>query len=161
MTQDFTPTLVRSLDYIYANKFCYALQVIFQPSQQQQLLSVVHKAADVAFVNADQPAVMASQGLLDITDIKILSPVCRFFFFSSPSPPAPPLLPHPFLLLCMLVRLKALLGTHVPVCTLRQLRNKQRASASAPSKAAAGALCPGQQAETDIQTYTFWLCGCA
>ena len=50
-------------------------QVIFLHDQQQQVLSVVNGAADVAFVRADQPGIMASQGLLNITDVKILSPV--------------------------------------------------------------------------------------
>ena len=55
-------------------------QVIFLHDQQQQVLSVVNGAADVAFVRADQPGVMASQGLLNISDIKILSPVSLHAF---------------------------------------------------------------------------------
>ena len=49
--------------------------MIFIHDQQAQVLAVVDGLADVAFVRADQPSVLAAAGVIDIDQVKILSPV--------------------------------------------------------------------------------------
>ena len=54
---------------------CTFGQVIFLHDQQAQVLAVVEGAADVAFVRADQPTILAAEGVISLDDVKILSPV--------------------------------------------------------------------------------------
>ncbi len=49
--------------------------MIFLHDQQEQVLAVVEGAADVAFVRADQPTILAAEGVISLDDVKILSPV--------------------------------------------------------------------------------------
>lgn len=51
------------------------MQVLFINSQQRQIMSLMQGHADVAFVRADQPAILAAAGVLNQSDIKILSSV--------------------------------------------------------------------------------------
>ena len=51
------------------------LQVLFINSQQRQIMSLMQGHADVAFVRADQPAVLEAAGVLDASSIKVLSSV--------------------------------------------------------------------------------------
>ena len=63
-------------------------QVIFLHDQQAQVLAVVEGTADVAFVRADQPSVLAAANVISLDQIKILSPVscqlhsCGFLSFA-------------------------------------------------------------------------------
>ncbi len=49
--------------------------MIFLHDQQAQVLAVVEGTADVAFVRADQPTILAAEGVISLDDVKILSPV--------------------------------------------------------------------------------------
>lgn len=54
------------------------VQVQFLHDQQAQVLAVVEGTADVAFVRADQPSVLAAANVISLDQVKILSPVsCR------------------------------------------------------------------------------------
>ena len=51
------------------------LQVAFIYNQRDQVLAVLNGSIDVALVNAEIPQQMGAEGLIDITQLKVLSPV--------------------------------------------------------------------------------------
>ena len=51
------------------------LQVAFIYNQRDQVLAVLNGSIDVALVNAEIPQQMGTEGLIDVTQLKVLSPV--------------------------------------------------------------------------------------